>query len=270
MLMPASFVGRDLPLSANAVQNYVTCPMKFKLQRDWKIPGEAAAALQYGYAIHTVLKQYYDPAAHATEITAANIVQAFEKEFGKGVIDDPVQRRMYEEQGARQLRALIEARPKSSIEILAAEHKFTFKLGGLDIVGRIDRMDRLDDDAVRVVDYKTGSPKDSKFADESLQLSIYAMGVSRMGYRPRDLVLVNVQDGSEVVSFRTPKQLETAQRKIEEAAEGIAGGEFEPKPGPHCVWCEFRKLCPATEQRVFLPVGALAAGAEAKIAGAEG
>jgi len=73
-----------------------------------------------------------------------------------------------------------------------------------------------------------------------------------------------------VVSFRTPKQLETAQRKIEEAAEGIAGGEFEPKPGPHCVWCEFRKLCPATEQRVFLPVGALAAGAEAKIAGAEG
>ena len=270
MLMPASFVGRDLPLSASAVQNYVTCPMKFKLQRDWKIPGEAAAALQYGYAIHTVLKQYYDPAAHATEITAANIVQAFEKEFSKGVIDDPVQRRMYEEQGARQLRTLIEARPKSSIEILAAEHKFTFKLGGLDIVGRIDRMDRLEDDAVRVVDYKTGSPKDSKFADESLQLSIYAMGVSRMGYRPRELVLVNVQDGSEVVSFRTPKQLETAQRKIEEAAEGIAGGEFEPKPGPHCVWCEFRKLCPATEQRVFLPVGALAAGAEAKIAGAEG
>ena len=35
--------------------------MKFKLERDWKIPGEAAAAMQYGFAIHTVLKNYYDP-----------------------------------------------------------------------------------------------------------------------------------------------------------------------------------------------------------------
>jgi RecB family exonuclease len=243
MLMPASFVGRDLPLSANAVQNYATCPMKFKLQRDWRIPGDAAAALQYGNAIHTVLKHYYDPAAHAVELTADSVVQAFEREFGKMVVDDPVQRRMYEEQGARQLRALIDARPKSSVEVLAAEHKFTFKLGGLDIVGRIDRMDRLEDDAVRVVDYKTGSPKDRKFADESLQLSIYAMGVSRMGYRPRELMLVNVQDGR---------------------------GEFDPDPGPHCVWCEFRKLCPATEQRVFLPVGELAGGTETKTAGAQG
>jgi RecB family exonuclease len=175
---------------------------------------------------------------------------------------------MYEQQGATQLRALLDLRPKESVEVLAAEHKFTFKLGSLEIVGRIDRMDRLDGNAVRVVDYKTGSPKDRKFADDSLQLSIYAMGVSRMGYTPRELVLVNVQDATEVVSFRTPKMLETAQRKIEEAAEGIARGDFDPDPGPHCVWCEFRKFCPATEQRVFLPVGALVRETETKTAGA--
>ena len=259
MLMPPSFNG-DLPLSANAVQNYSTCPLKFKLQRDWRIPGEAAAALQYGNAIHTVLKHYYDPAAHAEELNADTAIQAFTREFGKAVIEDPVQRKMYEEQAERQLRALIEARPRSSLDVLAAEHRITFRMGELEIVGRIDRMDRLGTDkSVRVVDYKTGSPKDQRFADESLQLSIYAMGVSRMGYTPRELVLINVQDATEVVSFRTPKQLETAQRKIEEAAEGIARGEFDARQGPHCIWCEFRKLCPATEQRVYLPVDALAA-----------
>jgi putative RecB family exonuclease len=265
MLMRPAFPLRGIPLSANAVQNYATCPMKFKLQRDWKIPGDAAAALQYGNAIHTVLKNYYDPGPHAPELDAESLVQAFKGELSKTVIEDPVQRRMYEEQGAAQLRAVVQRQPRSSVEVLAAEHRVSFKLGQLEIVGRIDRMDRLDGDAVRVVDYKTGSPKDKRFADESLQLSIYAMGVSRMGYNPRELVIVNVQDGSEIVSSRTPKQLETAQRKIEEAAEGIARGNFEPDAGPHCVWCEFRKLCPATEQRVHLPVGALAA--EAKTAG---
>jgi RecB family exonuclease len=200
-------------------------------------------------------------------LDADSIIEAFKSEFNKTVVEDPVQRRMYEEQGARQLRAIVESRPRESLEVLAAEHRIQFKLGELEIVGRIDRMDRLDGDVVRVVDYKTGSPKDTRFADESLQLSIYAMGVSRMGYHPRELVIINVQDATEVVSTRTARQLETAQRKIEEAAEGIARGEFEPDPGPHCVWCEFRKLCPATEQRVFLPVGVLAA--EAKAAGQE-
>ena len=42
--------------------------------------------------------------------------------------------------------------------------------------------------------------------------------------------------------------------KIQEAAEGIAAGKFDPDPGQHCRWCDFKKLCPATEQRVFLPV----------------
>jgi ATP-dependent DNA helicase UvrD/PcrA len=268
ILMPPSFPLRGMPLSANAVQNYATCPMKFKLQRDWRIPGDAAAALQYGNAIHTVLKNYYDPAPHAQVLNTESVIEAFKSEFNKTVIEDPVQRRMYEEQGARQLRAILESRPRQSLEVLAAEHRIQFRLGELEIVGRIDRMDRLAGDVVRVVDYKTGSPKDARFADESLQLSIYAMGVSRMGYDPRELVIVNVQDASEVVSTRTHRQLETAQRKIEEAAEGIARGAFEPDPGPHCVWCEFRKLCPATEQRVFLPVGALAAAA--RTAGQEG
>ncbi len=254
MLLPPAFPAAEMALSANAVQSYSTCPMKFKLERDWKIPGEAAAAMQYGFAIHTVLKNYYDPAPHAGEQTVEDVVEAFKKEFAKGYIDDPVQRKIYEERGADQLRTLLAASPRNSVDVMATEHKFRFKLGEREIVGRIDRIDRLDGDAVRVVDYKTGAPKDRKFADESLQLSIYAMAVAQMGLSPHELVLVNVQDNSSAVSGRTPKQLEGAREEIEEAAQGMAHGEFDPRPGQHCRWCDYRRLCPATEQRVFLPV----------------
>src|SRR5258708_24145679 len=145
-------------------------------------------------------------------------------------------------------------RSRGSAEVMATEHKFSFKLGDREIIGRIDRIDRLQDNSVRVIDYKTGAPKDRKFGEESLQLSIYEMAVEQMGLTPLELVLVNVQDNSQAVASRTTKQLEAAQTKIAEAADGIAAGEFDPKPGSHCRWCDFRRLCPATEQPVYVPV----------------
>src|SRR5258708_18673893 len=145
-------------------------------------------------------------------------------------------------------------RSRGSAEVMATEHKFSFKLGDREIIGRIDRIDRLQDNSVRVIDYKTGAPKDRKFAEESLQLSIYAMAVAQMGLAPQELVLVNVQDNSQAVTSRTAKQLESSQARIEEAAAGIAAGEFGPTPGSHCPCCDFRRLCPATEPPVYVPV----------------
>jgi ATP-dependent DNA helicase UvrD/PcrA len=270
MLLPPIFDKDTMALSANAVQSYSTCPLRFKLERDWKIPGEAAAAMQYGYAVHTVLKNYYDPAPHAQEMSVDDVLAAFRTEFAKGYIDDPVQRQMYQERGEEQLRVLLQSAPRGSADVLAAEHTFKFKLGGREIRGRIDRIDRLEEGAVRVIDYKTGAPKDQKAADLSLQLSIYAMAVAQMNLVAKELVLVNVQDNSQAASFRTPKQLETARQQIEDAAEGIARGEFDPTPGQHCRWCDYRGLCPATEQRVFLPVQPLERQSGKKAAGVNG
>jgi DNA helicase-2/ATP-dependent DNA helicase PcrA len=270
MLLPPVFAKDEMALSANAVQSYSTCPMKFKLERDWRIPGEAAAAMQYGFAIHTVLKHYYDPAAHAKELSIHDAIEAFRHEFAKGYIDDPVQRKMYEERGEDQLRTLLNASPRGSVNVIAAEHKFSFKLGGREIRGRIDRIDQLEEGVVRVIDYKTGIPKDRKFAEESLQLSIYAMAVAQMNLSPRELVLVNVQDNSYAVAGRTAKQLDTARQEIADAAEGISRGEFDPSPGSHCRWCDYKSLCPATEQRVFLPVKPLEREAEQRASGVTG
>jgi RecB family exonuclease len=84
------------------------------------------------------------------------------------------------------------------------------------------------------------------------------------------LVFVNVQDNSLAISSRTQKQIDSARQKIEDVAEGISRGEFDPKPGSHCRWCDYQNLCPATEQRVFLPVKPLEAEAEKKVAGVNG
>jgi DNA helicase-2/ATP-dependent DNA helicase PcrA len=259
MLLPPEFKAEELSLSAHAVESYAACPLKFKLERDWKIPGNAAAALQYGSAMHTVLRQYYDPAPHAPQLTVEEALQAFQQEFSKYVIDDPVQRQLYENLAQHQLRAVLQSQPRGSVDVVAAEVSFTFNLGLQKIKGRIDRIDRIAENVVRVIDYKSGAAKTPRYADDSLQLSIYAMGARALGFVPRDLVFLNLKGNEQVVTTRSQAQLDRARARIEDAARGIAAGDFEPRTGQHCQWCDFRSLCPATEQRVFVPVKALAA-----------
>jgi DNA helicase II / ATP-dependent DNA helicase PcrA len=258
MLLPPAVKMEELALSAHAVESYSTCPLKFKLEKDWKVPGQAAAAMQYGSAIHTVLRQYYDPSPNAPVLSPDDVIQTFRREFAKFVIDDPVQRALYEKQGDEQLRTLLKAQPRGSVDVVAAEVSFTFNLGAQKVVGRIDRVDRMADNVVRVIDYKTGAAKTKRYAEDSLQLSIYAMGASSLGLVPRELVFLNLLGNEAVVTARTPAQLEKARFRIQDAARGIAAGEFKPRPGQHCQWCGYRKLCPATEQRVFVPVQDLA------------
>jgi DNA helicase-2/ATP-dependent DNA helicase PcrA len=52
--------GLHARLSASAVDTYERCGLRFKLERDWRISGKPAAAMQYGAAIHRVLKTYFD------------------------------------------------------------------------------------------------------------------------------------------------------------------------------------------------------------------
>jgi RecB family exonuclease len=178
-----------------------------------------------------------------------------------------VQRELYEKQGEEQLRTMLTARPRGSFEVIAAETRFEFTIERQKVVGRMDRLDRIAENVVRVVDYKTGAPKDSRFADESLQLSIYAMGARQMGFVPRELVLLNLQGNEEVVSDRSPADLEKAKHQISEVAEGIAKGKFDPTPGRHCRWCDYSRLCPETEQRVFIPAKTLTPDEDKKAAG---
>jgi len=262
MLLPPIFKMEELALSAHAVESYSTCPLKFKLEKDWRVPGQAAAAMQYGSAIHTVLRQYYDPQPGLPELSIEDVLRSFKEEFAKAVVDDPVQRALYEKQGEDQLRALLKTQPRGSVPVVAAEVSFSFDLGGQKVVGRIDRLDRIQDNAVRVIDYKTGAAKTRRYAEDSLQLSIYAMGARAMGFAPRELVFLNLQGNEHVVTARSSAQLEKARLRIVDAARGIAAGDFAARPGQHCQWCLYRRLCPATEQRVFVPVKELIAQGE--------
>ena len=238
-----------LVLSASALQSYKICPLRFKLEREWRIPSDPSAALQYGASIHRVLHTYYESVRLGRPKSASEVIDQFRADLAEAGISDEYQHELYEQQGVTQLGEFL-SQPLPA-EILHTEERFTMKLGTTALVGRIDRMDRGPDGRVIVIDYKTGKPKSQEDADESLQLSIYALAAREMwGYHAERLVLHNLDGNTAISTRRNDAQLVEARLEVEGIAGQIADGKFEPKSGLHCVSCAYRVLCPKTEKRL--------------------
>jgi superfamily I DNA/RNA helicase/RecB family exonuclease len=250
--MPPGFALANT-LSATAIERYEACPLQFKLEREWRIPGEVPAAMQYGASMHRVLRTYYDAVQFNRPMTDEQLVELFRTDLAAAKIEDRYQHELYEKQGIQQLRDfLAAARQKFPAEVLHTEREFKIAVGEAKIVGRIDRVDRIAGDHVAIVDYKTGKPRSQEDADESLQLSIYALAArERWGYRSDCLMFYNLEDNTVVATTRSDLELQEARLKVQDVAKKIAAGQFEAKPGFQCTFCAYRNLCPATEKRVY-------------------
>jgi superfamily I DNA/RNA helicase/RecB family exonuclease len=251
-LPPASDLSARL--SASAVQTYETCPLQFKLEREWKIPGEVPAAMQYGGVIHRVLLAFYNSVREQRPMTDEAVLQFFRDELAAAGIQDHYQHDLYCEQGMLQLQDFLTGfRRAPAPKVLHTEEYFDVKVGEIKVVGRIDRIDEAADGVV-ITDYKTGKAQSQEDSDESLQLSIYALAArEKWGYRADRLVLYNLEGNSPVVTRRTDFQLNEASGRVTEVAGNIAAGMFDPKPGFYCRFCAYRNLCPATEKRLQEP-----------------
>jgi len=240
-------------LSASAVQTYETCPLQFKLDREWRIPAEAPAAMQYGASMHRVLRSYFDSVRFERPFSEDELVEMLSADLADAGIADRYQRELYDQQGVEQLRGLLEACRKGPVpEVLHTEEWFEIRIGMGIVAGRIDRIDKAPDNRVAVIDYKTGKPKSQEDADESLQLSLYALAArEKWGYETDQLAFYNLEENSLVITRRSEAELQEARFKVEEVARNIADGKFEANPGFHCRFCAYKNLCPATETRIF-------------------
>ena len=217
-------------LSASAIQTYETCPLQFKLEREWKIPGEVPAAMQNGAVMHRVLLAFYNSVRAQRPMADDAVLQFFRDELAAAGIQDHYQHDLYLEQGVLQLQDFLAAFRRSPVpKVLHTEEFFDVKVGDIKVVGRIDRIDQVAGGDVVITDYKTGKAQSQEDSDESLQLSIYALAArEKWGYRADRLVLYNLEGNSPVVTRRNDFQLGEARSRVTQVAENIAASGLKP------------------------------------------
>ncbi len=240
-----------LVLSFRQIDDYLTCPLKYKYVHILRIPILRHHSVVYGSAIHKAIVDFYQAKMKNRTFAEQDLIKSFQNAW----VNEGFLSRAHEEQrfaqGQETLRRFYAAE-KDKVTPAYIEQAFNFVLGKDKIIGRWDKIEQSRDGTV-IVDFKTSDTvRKQKQADQrvkaSLQLSIYALAYKMVkGELPLRVEFNFVDTGLVGQDVRSEEDLEKTKELIAQASCGIRAREFTAKPEYFaCTYCAYREVCPYT------------------------
>jgi probable DNA repair protein len=279
------------------------CPFKaFATARlgasDWNPAEPCLTASQRGQLLHAVLHSVWagpprglhsladlKALADLPAFVASHVQPALGEKISASV-RERMPRRYLELEAARLTHLVSEwlayEATRADFEVLKTEDERTLSLASLAFDVRIDRIDRLNDDTLLVIDYKSGLVSPNSWAlprPDDVQLPLYATCARAPGEVLGGLVFAKVRIGKDqgftgfvgdaratllpglgattalVKQPLSAEQLDGWRDKIEELAEDFLAGraEVDPRNYPKtCESCGLQTVCRITETRAIL------------------
>jgi DNA helicase-2/ATP-dependent DNA helicase PcrA len=250
-----AFIPEPLRLSPSAIAAYRNCPAQYLFDKLWSLNAAPQATLTFGRVMHQTIKRIASEFRKGNPIAFEEVQRILQTEWSERGFEDDYQEEEYRKDGVEQLRAFHVALQQAVPEILEQEKSFELPMANNVIVnGRFDQINAIGGPAskqVEIVDYKTGRPRTEADARKDLQLSIYAIAARELyEWDPVRLVFHYLQNGQQQVTSREKKQLDDAERLVQETAADIRAGQFAAKSGFVCKSCAYRLICPEHEANI--------------------
>ncbi len=244
----------ELMVSHRQVDDYETCPLKYKYIHILRVPIRRHHAVAYGHTLHRVVEYYLVRRAAGNYTALEDLLAVYEREWANEGFLTWEHEEARKAAGRAALTRFWHEEEAAGVKPTHVEKEFGFTLGPDRVRGRFDRVDEEPDGAV-VIDYKTSEVTRQKDADrraaESLQLKIYALAWKEMtGWLPQRVELRFLE--SSVVGRHIPaaEDLDEAVEGIKAAAAGIRARRFEATPSyMACRFCAYNQICPYTATR---------------------
>ncbi len=243
---PESLLG----LSFYHIDDYLTCPLKYKYVHILRVPIMEHHTVVYGRAMHDAVTKYFQFKMQGARMELADLLGAFNESFSpEGFLDESHQEERFQA-GREALARFFDAEERKGPRPMFIEKDFSFIYGKNKLTGRFDRVDKEGDGTV-IIDFKTSEIKTQKDADrrakESLQLSLYALACKNIfGALPKRVELYFLDSGLIGSAGVSEGNLEKLKEKIEEVSSGIRRGNFTAKPAyMACNYCAYNQICPS-------------------------
>jgi DNA helicase-2/ATP-dependent DNA helicase PcrA len=241
--------GAVLHLSHYQIDDYLTCPLKYRYVHILRVPLLPHHTIMYGKAMHEAIKVYFRRNMEGVPITQGELIDVFRASWrNEGFVSREHEQARWKA-GQAALESFFEREGKDGITPAAVERDFYVELGNNVLSGRWDLIEERDDGPY-IIDFKTSDVREKKKADrrakESIQLRLYALAYRESFERlPAGVELRFVESGLVGSATFGNKDMEKTVTLIEKVADGIRKRDFAARPGYNvCNWCAFNNICP--------------------------
>jgi DNA helicase-2/ATP-dependent DNA helicase PcrA len=240
-----------LEVSHNKVDDYQTCPLKYKYVHVLRVPILRHHAVVYGSTLHRVVEHYLRRRAAGLYTPLEDLLAVLEREWRNEGFLTWKHEEARKQAGRDAIARFWHEEEVSGGKPTYVEREFGFNLGPDHVRGRWDRVDELPEGPV-IIDYKSSDIREPRKADErareSLQLKIYALAWQEMfGRLPARVELRFLESG--LVGRHAPAREDVAEAvdAIKAAARGIRARRHEATPSYQaCRFCAYNQICPFT------------------------
>ncbi|MCF8881093.1 double-strand break repair protein AddB [Erythrobacter sp. SN021] len=177
---------RDVDISATALDRLLGDPYQFYAGKimglsDLDVLDAEPSALWQGNVAHTILQRWHEASEKDNSASLGPITEAVLEEENA----DPLMRGLWQPRLESALQWVEhEVESYEGRRVLAVEKEGRMSFEGVPVHGRADRIDRLENGSLAIIDYKTGKPPSAAMVEQgfALQLGILGLIAERGGF----------------------------------------------------------------------------------------
>jgi putative RecB family exonuclease len=248
--------------SHSKIGTYESCPQKYKFQYIDKIKGDIESVEAFlGSRVHDTLEHLYKCVRNGCLLSEEETLEFYESAWETNwsedvqIVEAGLRAENYRKIGRQCVQDYYRHyHPFNQGRVLDTEKRLAIKLdpeGRYQMVGFVDRIDKVSEGVFEVHDYKTNRSLPSQAdKDRDRQLALYEIGLREYIADIKEVVLIwhFLRFDQEIRSRRSEKELEelraTMIGQIQKIEFATKRGDFPPQESNLCNWCEYRPLCP--------------------------
>jgi DNA helicase-2/ATP-dependent DNA helicase PcrA len=240
-------------LSYSQLQTFEICPLHYKLKYILKIPTIQTSAQSFGTSVHAALRNFYQAWQSGNKVKIAEVSKIINEVWLNDGYSSKTHAKKALDKATKIISDYLTKNFNKNNLPVALEYPFNFYLDKVKIAGRIDRIDKLGENKIEIIDYKTGDNiPTQKELETDLQLTFYALAANEvkdqiLDKAPEDILLslYYLEKDLKLTTARNKEQLKEAKELILEKVKEIEKSDFSCSGSLFCKNCEYKMLCHA-------------------------